>query len=237
MICFLLLIYFEILLFLGLSRLTSDPRSAIRRSALEVLFNILKDHGHLFTHPFWTNIFNTVIFPIFKSSSVKEIQFNKDQSPSLASSETCSWDAETSTVAAQCLVDLFVSFYNVIRSQLPELASILSGFVKSTVHTSASTGVSALLRFARELGFRLSEDEWDVVFRSLKEAAASTLPGLLKLLRTLDTIQIHDYTDVDMFSGDGYVGKDSDDDNLQTAAYVVSRVKSHIATQLLIIQV
>jgi brefeldin A-inhibited guanine nucleotide-exchange protein len=223
----------------GLSRLTSDPRSAIRRSAVEVLFNILKDHGQLFTRPFWSNIFNTVIFPIFKSASVvsKETHFDEDQSPSLASSETCTWDSETSTVAAQCLVDLFVNFYNVIRSQLPGLTSILSGFVRSTVHTSASTGVSALLRFARELGFRLSEDEWDLVFHSLKEAAASTLPGLLKLLRTLDTIQILDYTDVDMLSGDGFTGGDSDDDNLQTAAYVVSRVKSHIATQLLIIQV
>ncbi|KAM7479529.1 hypothetical protein LguiA_027742 [Lonicera macranthoides] len=229
----------------GLSRLTSDPRSAIRRSALEVLFNILKDHGHLFTRPFWTNVFNSVIFPIFKSASVnKESQIDEDQSsPASGSAHTdgCAWDSETSTVAAQCLVDLFVSFYNVVRSQLPGLASVLSGFIKSPVQGSASTGVSALMCFASELGYRLLEDEWALIFIALKEAAASTRPGLLKLVRTMDGIEILDiaqsYNDSEMLSGDGFVNGVSEDDNLQTAAYVVSRMKSHIATQLLIIQV
>ncbi|KAL6561983.1 Protein big1 [Orobanche gracilis] len=51
----------------GLSKLTSDPRAAIRKSALEVLFNILKDHGHLFSQSFWGNVFKCAIFPLFNS--------------------------------------------------------------------------------------------------------------------------------------------------------------------------
>ncbi|KAL2537908.1 Brefeldin A-inhibited guanine nucleotide-exchange protein 1 [Forsythia ovata] len=43
--------------------------------------------------------------------------------------------------------------------------------------------------------------------------------------------------DTEKSSGLGITRDDSEDDNLQTAAYVVSRVKGHLAIQLLIIQV
>ncbi|KAK2984466.1 hypothetical protein RJ640_026953 [Escallonia rubra] len=187
----------------GLSRLTSDPRSAIRKSALEVLFNILKDHGHLFSRPFWIRVCNTVIFPIFKClGDKKESQLDVDQSSPASSSpdaEGSTWDSETSTVAAQCLVDLFVRFYDVLRSQLPRLVSIMAGFLRSPSQGSASTGVASLMRLAGDLGGRLSEDEWAGIFTSLKEASASTLPGLSKLVRTMDRIEIsghaHSYND------------------------------------------
>ncbi|KAK3005297.1 hypothetical protein RJ639_016907 [Escallonia herrerae] len=229
----------------GLSRLTSDPRSAIRKSALEVLFNILKDHGHLFSRPFWIRVCNTVIFPIFKCLGDKrESQLDVDQSSPASSSpgaEGSTWDSETSTVAAQCLVDLFVRFYDVLRSQLPRLVSIMAGFLRSPSQGSASTGVASLMRLAGDLGGRLSEDEWTGIFTSLKEASASTLPRLSKLVRTMDRIEIsghaHSYNDSEMLSGNGLANDDSDDDNLQTAAYIVSRMKSHIAAQLLIVQV
>lgn len=228
----------------GLSTLTSDTRSAIRKSALEVLFNILKDHGHLFSRPFWINVFNSVIFPIFKSISVKkETQMNDDQSSPASRSPHAdgrTWDSETSTVAAQCLVDLFVSFYNVVKSQLPGLVSILAGFIRSPSQGSASTGVAALMHLAGDLGGRLSEDEWAGIFLALKEAAASTLPGLFKLVRTMDSVEIPDaaqsYNDSEMLSANGYTNNDYED-NLQTATYIVSRMKSHIAAQLLIMQV
>ncbi|XP_061978991.1 brefeldin A-inhibited guanine nucleotide-exchange protein 1-like isoform X1 [Populus nigra] len=233
---------FWIPLLTGLSKLTSDPRSAIRKSALEVLFNILNDHGHLFSHSFWTTVFNSAIFPIFNSfSDMKDV--NDQDSPTSAPPHSVgsAWDSETSTIAVQCLVYLFVNFFNVVRSQLQSVVSILMGFIRSPVKGPASTGVAALLRLIGELGSRISEDEYREIFLSLKEAAASLLPGFMKVLRIMDGIEMpessHPFADADVSSDHGFTNDDLEDDNLQTAAYVVSRVKSHIAVQLLIVQV
>ncbi|KAK4848216.1 hypothetical protein QYF36_010454 [Acer negundo] len=75
---------------LRISKLTSDTRSTIRKSSLEVLFNILKDHGHLF---------NSIIFPIFNGGSDKRDMPVKDDqdSPYLPSPrlEGSAWDSPT----------------------------------------------------------------------------------------------------------------------------------------------
>ncbi|KAI5315285.1 hypothetical protein L3X38_044461 [Prunus dulcis] len=162
---------FWVPLLTGLSKLTSDPRSAIRKGSLEVLFNILKDHGHLFSHSFWTAIFNSVVYPIFRDTNMK----NDLSSPVSVSPrpEGSTWDSETSVVAADCLIDLFVSFFDIVRAQLPGLVSILTGLIRSPVQGPASTGVASLVRLAGEVGNRLSEDEWRQIFLALKEAATS----------------------------------------------------------------
>ncbi|XP_031128388.1 brefeldin A-inhibited guanine nucleotide-exchange protein 1 [Ipomoea triloba] len=229
----------------GLSGLTSDPRSAIRKSALEVLFNILKDHGHLFSQLFWVNVFNSVIFPIFSSARDKTESELKDyqSSPRSGSSQPDGrlWDSETSTVAAQCLADIFISFYDVARSQLPGVISILVGFIRSPGQGPASTGVSSLIHLAGELRGRLSEEEWQEIFLALQDAAASSVPNFLKLLQTMDNIEMPDISesnnDMETSSEVGSVNDDSEGENLQTAGYVVSRMKGHIAAQLLIVQV
>lgn len=227
-----------------MSKLTSDPRSAIRKGSLEVLFNILKDHGHLFSHQFWTAVFNSVIFPIFNGVfDKKDADKNNAQSPISMSPrpEGSTWDSETSAVAADCLIDLFVSFFDVVRSQLSSVISILTGLIRSPVQGPATTGVAALVRLASEVGSRLSEDEWREIFLALKEAATSAVPGFLKVLRTMDNINVpglsESFSDIDMLSDQGYSNEDLEDDNLQTASYVVSRMKSHVAMQLLILQV
>ncbi|XP_060676149.1 brefeldin A-inhibited guanine nucleotide-exchange protein 1 isoform X2 [Ziziphus jujuba] len=229
----------------GLAKLASDPRSAIRKSSLEVLFNILKDHGHLFSHTFWTGVFSTVIFPLFDCAFDKRETPMKDDeySPVSRSSqhEGSTWDSETSAVAAECLLDLFDSFFDVVRPHLPGVISILTGLIRSPIQGPASTGVAALMRLTSDLGGKFSEDDWREIFLALKEAATSAVPGLMKVLRTMDNIDVpgvsQSYNDVEMSSDHGLTNDDLEDDNLQMAAYVVSRMKSHIAMQLLIIQV
>ncbi|CAN1305058.1 Brefeldin A-inhibited guanine nucleotide-exchange protein 1 [Linum perenne] len=220
----------------GLSRLTSDPRSAIRKSSLEVLFNILNDHGNLFSRVVWMDIFKSVVFPIFDGLYDRRDVNSKDdhdpETPTSGQSEGGSWDSDTSSLASQCLVDLFVRFFDVVRSQLQHLMAILTGFIRSPVQGPASTGVAALLRLAGELGSRLSDDEWAQIFVALKEAAALPLPAFMNVFRSLDHI-----ADIDVGSDPGFAQDDIEEDKLQTAAYVASRVKSHIAIQLLITQV
>ncbi|XP_041014398.1 brefeldin A-inhibited guanine nucleotide-exchange protein 1-like isoform X1 [Juglans microcarpa x Juglans regia] len=236
---------FWVPLLIGLSKLTSDPRSAIRKSSLEVLFNILRDHGHLFSDHFWTGVFNSVVFPIFISHLDKREKQVEDQEYSPASrslhSEGSRWDSETSAVAAQCLVDLFVSFFDVVRSQLPGVVSILAGFIRNPVQGLASTGVAALMRLASDLCNRLSLHEWKEIFLALKEAATSTVPVLMTALRSMDNIEVPDnaqsYADLETSSDHMLTNDDLKDGILQTARYAVSRIKSHIATQLHIVQV
>ncbi|XVE49637.1 hypothetical protein DITRI_Ditri01bG0097500 [Diplodiscus trichospermus] len=229
----------------GLSKLTSDSRLAIRKSSLEVLFNILKDHGHVFSRTFWIGVFTSVVLPIYNGVCEKRDMLVKDErdSPTAKSPhpDGSTWDTETSAVAAQCLVDLFISFYNVLRPQLSDVVSVLSGYLRSSIQGPASTGVAAMLLLTGELGSRLSEDEWREIFLGLKEAATSMLPGFMKLLRTMDDIKVPDnsqsYANTETSSDHGLTSDDLEDDNLQTVAYVVSRMKSHIAAQLLIMQV
>ncbi|XP_022763827.1 brefeldin A-inhibited guanine nucleotide-exchange protein 1-like isoform X2 [Durio zibethinus] len=229
----------------GLSKLTSDSRLAIRKSSLEVLFNILNDHGHLFSRTFWDSVFSSVVLPIFNGVCEKRDMAVKDEkdSPTLKSPhpDGSTWDTETSAVAAQCLVDLFISFYNVLRPQLSNVLSVLTGYLKSSIQGPASTGVTVMFRLTGELESGLSEDEWRQIFLALKEAAMSTLPDFLKLLRTMDDIKVLDnsqsYSNTETSSDHELTNDDLEDDNLQTVAHVVSRMKSHIAIQLLILQV
>ncbi|KAK8467256.1 hypothetical protein PHAVU_008G293100 [Phaseolus vulgaris] len=229
----------------GLSKLTSDPRTAIRKSSLEVLFNILKDHGHLFSHTFWNSIFCSVIFPVYNSVSGKrEVNLHEANcSPSSVSvhTEGSTWDSETYSVAAECLIDLFVTFFDVVRSQLPGVVSILTGFIRSPVQGPASTGVAGLVRLTDDLGNKLSAEEWKEIFLCLKDAAMSTVSGFMKVLRTMNNIEVAHFsqpsTDLESSSDHDLTNDEFDDDNLQTATYVVSRTKNHIAMQLLIVQV
>ncbi|GMH26361.1 hypothetical protein Nepgr_028204 [Nepenthes gracilis] len=139
-----------------LSKLTSDPgANAIEKSSLEVLFNILKDHIHLFSRPFWSLLFKYVIFPIFNSVDDKNENKISDDEESLTSSHStqCStWDSETTSVAAEGLVDLFVTFFTVVRSQLPSVVYVLMGYINCPGPGSARTGLAALERLMSELG-------------------------------------------------------------------------------------
>lgn len=208
-----------------------------------MLFNILMDHGSLFSRPFWNAIFKFVVFPILGCrDDTDENEVNDDKSPQTtkdSSPRRSPWDSETSSVAAERLVDLFVTYFTVVRSQLPNAVTVLADFIKSPGPGPAKTGIAALVRLTNELGTRLSEDDWRGMLLAIKDAAASTLPGFLRILRTMDNIDIPDamqsYHGLD--SDNEISNNDLEEDDLQTAAYVVSRMKGHIAVQLVIIQV
>uniref|UniRef100_A0A0K8R9M0 Uncharacterized protein n=1 Tax=Ixodes ricinus TaxID=34613 RepID=A0A0K8R9M0_IXORI len=100
------------------------------------------------------------------------------------------WDSETAAIGAECLVDIFICFFDVVRSQLPGVVSILTGFIRSPIQGPASTGVATLLHLAGELGSRLSQDEWREILLAQKETTASTLPSFVKVLRTMNDIEI-----------------------------------------------
>ncbi|XP_051130955.1 brefeldin A-inhibited guanine nucleotide-exchange protein 1-like [Andrographis paniculata] len=233
----------------GLSTLTLDPRPPVRKSALEVLFNILKDHGHLFPQPFWNSIFDSAIFPVFnstKEAAQKDDDGNDDRlSPKARGSTPLDGndsEYETNALAGECLVDLFVHFFDQVRPQHRRVLSILAIFVRDPNQAGPSNaGVAALMRLATDLKDKLSDEEWSDIFLCLHDAAGSDLPHITKLLEKMNCIEVPDASShnngTDLSSDHADASENDTDKEMQTAAYIISQIKNHIAVQLLIIQV
>ncbi|KAJ0988116.1 hypothetical protein J5N97_006472 [Dioscorea zingiberensis] len=230
-------IQFWVPLLAGLSKLTSDSRPTIRKGALEVLFNILKDHGHLFSRSFWANIFKSVIYPIFSNAHHVHVgQASPGQSSSQL--EETPWSSETDAVAAQCLVDLFVNFFDVVRSQLTNVVVILTDYLRAPYHKSASTGVASFLHLTGTLGSKFSENEWMEILIPLKQSVLLTQSEFSRISRIMHDIEIPNdaYSDAEHYSDNDFVNNEEEEANMETASYAVVKMKGHIAVQLLIVQ-
>jgi len=225
-------------IFSGLSKLTSDSRPTIGKGALEVLFDILRDHGHLFSRSFWISIFKSVINPMFGKAGHIHDQISSGDS--FNQLEDDSWNSETDTVAAQCLTDLFVKFSDVLHPELRNVLEILASFIKSPYQRSSNTGITALLHLMDNVGGRLSETEWREVLLLLKEKAASTLPVFSRIVDIIHKVEVPSgnptYSDAEQYSDHEFVNEE-DDAHMEAASYAVVRMTGHIAVQLLIVKV
>ncbi|OAY68445.1 Brefeldin A-inhibited guanine nucleotide-exchange protein 1 [Ananas comosus] len=231
--------FFWVPLLSGLSKLTSDPRPTIRKGALEVLFDILKDHGHLFSSTFWITIFDSVIYPIF-STKEGRIPTSPVSATTTEQPDEDSWNYEIDSVAAKCLVNLYVTFFDIVRPQLGNVVSILTTYMRSPNQQSASTGVASLLHLTENIGSQLSESEWKGVLLRFKEAAFLTSSVFPRIVRIMQDVEIPDKTeslsDADQYSDHEFATDDEEEANMETASYAIVRLKSHIALQLLIVQ-
>ncbi|KAL6604512.1 hypothetical protein ACP70R_042939 [Stipagrostis hirtigluma subsp. patula] len=229
-------VYFWVPLLAGLARLTTDSRPTIRKGAVEVLFDILKDHGHLFSQSFWANIFESVIYPLFSSESFTP----NGQISSVNSTEDDSWNFETKMVALKCLADLYVTFFEVMRPELSRVTSVVTNFIRSPYKQSASTGISVFQRLTEGLASRLSKDEWKEILLCFKESAAHTFVVFDKIVRMMKDIEIPDrnesYSEAEQYSEHDIYNDDEEEANMETASYAIVRMKNHMTLQLLIVQ-
>ncbi|CAM6091423.1 unnamed protein product [Calypogeia fissa] len=178
-------VYFWFPLLAGLSELTFDPRPDIRKSALEVLFDTLRYHGHLFSPALWERVFDSVLFPIFdyvRRATDSAVHVRGVPEKEEAELEMDVWLYETCTVALQLVVDLFVKFYPVVNTLLSRVLSLLTTFIKRPHQSLAAIGVAAFVRLMTNAGNLFSDDKWQEVFQSLQETATETLPDLEKLV-------------------------------------------------------
>ncbi|KAF9663546.1 hypothetical protein SADUNF_Sadunf17G0062600 [Salix dunnii] len=114
----------------SLSELSFDPRPEIRKSALQVLFETVRNHGHLFSLPLWERVFESVLFPIFDyvrhaidptGGDPPEQGIDGDS----GELDQDAWLYETCTLALQLVVDLFVKFYNTANPLLKKVLLLL----------------------------------------------------------------------------------------------------------------
>ncbi|KAL6648463.1 hypothetical protein ACP70R_012687 [Stipagrostis hirtigluma subsp. patula] len=174
-------IHFWFPLLAGLSELTFDLRPEIRKSALQVLFDTLRNHGHLFSLPLWEKVFDSVLFPIFDyvrhaidpSSSSPQGQSVENDPAEL---DQDAWLYETCTLALQLVVDLFVKFYDTVNPLLKKVLSLLTSFIKRPHQSLAGIGIAAFVRLMSSAGSMFVDEKWLEVVLSLKEATTETLP-------------------------------------------------------------
>ncbi|KAF8388657.1 hypothetical protein HHK36_025337 [Tetracentron sinense] len=158
----------------GLSDLTSDPRAEVRNCALEVLFDLLNERGHKFSSAFWESIFHRILFPIF--DHVRHA--GRD---SLISSGD-EWLRETSIHSLQLLCNLFNTFYKEVCFMLPPLLGLLLDCAKKTDQSVVSISLGALVHLIEVGGHQFSDNDWDTLLKSIRDASYTTQP--LELLNS-----------------------------------------------------
>lgn len=238
-------LYFWFPLLAGLSELSFDPRTEIRKSALQVLFDTLRNYGHHFSLPLWERVFDSVLFPIFDyvrhtidptGENYPEEGFDRES----GELDQDAWLYETCTLALQLVVDLFVKFYDTVNPLLRKVLSLLVSFIKRPHQSLAGIGIAAFVRLMSHAGNLFSEEKWHEVVCSLKEAADSTLPDFSFALNEDSKVLVHD-GDVSRRSSGEFAGANAEDDDLENLRrhrlYAsISDAKCRAAVQLLLIQ-
>ncbi|KAM7260898.1 hypothetical protein ACFE04_026373 [Oxalis oulophora] len=174
-------LYFWFPLLAGLSELSFDPRAEIRKTALQILFDTLRNHGHLFSLPLWERVFESVLFPLFDyvRHAIDPSGGNSHGDGVDSDSSELDQDAwlyETCTLALQLVVDLFVKFYDTVNPLLGKVLTLLVSFIKRHHQSLAGIGVAAFVRLMSNAGDLFFEEKWQEVVLSLREAANATLP-------------------------------------------------------------
>ncbi|OWM64955.1 hypothetical protein CDL15_Pgr028673 [Punica granatum] len=237
-------LYFWFPLLAGLSELSFDPRPEIRKSALQVLFETLRNHGHLFSLSLWERVFESVLFPIFDYVR-HAIDPSGGNSPGQETDGDSSeldqdaWLYETCTLALQLVVDLFVKFYSTVNPLLKKVLMLLVSFIKRPHQSLAGIGIAAFVRLMSNCGDLFSDEKWLEVVLSLKEAANVTLPDFAFIGES--TVHSHEQLPVNRLSNGESADPrmpDAEAENLQMQHLYnsISDAKCRAAVQLLLIQ-
>ncbi|XVE76987.1 hypothetical protein DITRI_Ditri13aG0025400 [Diplodiscus trichospermus] len=238
-------LYFWFPLLAGLSELSFDPRPEIRKSALQVLFETLRNHGHLFSLPLWEKVFESVLFPIFDYVR-HAIDPSSGDSPDqgivndMGELDQDTWLYETCTLALQLVVDLFVNFYNTVNPLLRKVLSLLVSFIKRPHQSLAGIGIAAFVRLMSNSGDLFSEEKWLEVVCSLKEAANATIPDFSYIVSGDSMLgdKEHALNGPSNEASSGSVTSHGDSESLRTQRLYasLSDAKCRAAVQLLLIQ-
>lgn len=228
----------------GLSELSFDPRPEIRKSALQVLFDSLRNHGHLFTLPLWERVFESVLFRIFDyvrhAVDPSGESLSGDDDGEVPEFDQDSWLYETCTLSLELVVDLFIKFYHTVSPLLRKVLMLLVSFIRRPHQSLAGIGIAAFVRLVSNAGDLFSDEKWLDVVLSLKEAAIGTLPNFSFISE--ETIRVTDIEEStsrqNPAESTGSVSNDSDEENARSRQLYtsLSNAKCKCAVQLLLIQ-
>ncbi|WOL09683.1 hypothetical protein Cni_G18436 [Canna indica] len=230
----------------GLSELTFDLRPDIRQSALQVLFDTLRNYGHHFSLPLWEKVFDSVLFPIFDSvrhavdPSGETLQ-SQGLENDMAELDQDAWLYETCKLALQLVVDLFVKFYDTVHPLLKKILALLTSFIKRPHQSLAGIGITAFVRLMSSAGSLFVDIKWQEVVLSLKEAATATLPDFSYISSGAYLVNAASENGNSSLRQDNGESRGSTDDNFEglrarNLYYAIGDAKCRAAVQLLLIQ-
>eukprot|EP00301_Raphidiophrys_heterophryoidea_P007204 c12820_g2_i2.p1 GENE.c12820_g2_i2~~c12820_g2_i2.p1 ORF type:complete len:2623 (+),score=547.95 c12820_g2_i2:972-8840(+) len=143
-------------IFTGLSKLiTDDPRTPVRTSALQNLFDILNAYGGDFPAQFWGLIFDGVLYPIFD-----ELEFLNCGLDEASQEKDRVWLQTTCFAALRSLVGLFNAFFPVLSFLLPEFLNLLTKCVLLVSETLSRMAFACLSEIISHNGHQLGDDLW-----------------------------------------------------------------------------
>ncbi|CAA7052512.1 unnamed protein product [Microthlaspi erraticum] len=229
----------------GLSELSFDPRPEIRKSALQILFDALRNHGHLFSLPLWEKVFESVLFPIFDyvrhsiDPSGEEEPADQGSYGEVDELDHDAWLYETCTLALQLVVDLFVKFYTTVNPLLEKVLTLLVSFIKRPHQSLAGIGIAAFVRLMSDAGSLFSDDKWLEVVSSLKESAKTTCPDFSYFLSEEYVERSQRNAQSSNAESVAPTGSDGNEESQRTGIRLyaaISDAKCRAAVQLLLIQ-
>nr|GMC84791.1 brefeldin A-inhibited guanine nucleotide-exchange protein 2-like [Ipomoea batatas] len=228
----------------GLSELSLDPSPEIRKNALEVLFDSLRNYGHHFSLPLWERIFESVLFPIFNYVQLTinpsgENSLEQELDGDEGKHDQDVWLYDMCTLTFEVIVDLFVKFYDTVNPLMWKVLKILVSFIKHPHQGLAGIGITSVVRLISSAGNLFSEDKWFEVVSFLKEAAHATLPDFSFILIENNKF----WTEEEILSrntGESAATDTPDDDKRHLRLHhlysSISDVKCRAAVQFLIVQ-
>ncbi|KAH6833311.1 SEC7-like guanine nucleotide exchange family protein [Perilla frutescens var. hirtella] len=230
----------------GLSELSFDPRPEIRKSAVQILFDTLRNYGQHFSLALWERVFESVLFRIFDDAQ-RAIDPYLANSPGHMADDNVeerdqdAWLYETCTLALQLVVDLFVNFYDTVNPLLKKVLSLLVSFIKRPHQSLAGIGIAAFVRLMSNAGELFSEEKWFEVVLSLKEVAVETFPDFSFVFNQDDQIREHEEDMNEDSSHDKSTGTITSSDDMGNLSRhrlhaAISDVKCRAAIQLLLVQ-
>ncbi|KAE8672130.1 Brefeldin A-inhibited guanine nucleotide-exchange protein 2 [Hibiscus syriacus] len=238
-------LYFWLPLLAGLSKLGFDPRTEIRESALQVLFEALRNHCHLFSLPLWGKVFESVLFPIFEYVC-HAINPSGDDLPKqgidgdMSETNQDVWLYESCTLALQLLVDLFANFYHTVNPLLRTVLSLLLSLIKRPHQSLAGIGIAAFARLMRNAGDHFLEEQWLEVVSSLKEAVNATLPDFSYFVSGDGMLEGNEHAPNEQSKeashGSGSSRDDTESPRMRRLRASLSDAKCRAAVQLLLVQ-
>ncbi|KAG8080082.1 hypothetical protein GUJ93_ZPchr0007g4420 [Zizania palustris] len=93
------------------------------------------------------------------------------------------WLRDTSIHSLQLICNLFNTFYKEVSFMLPPLLGLLLGCAKKTDQTVVSIALGALVHLIEVGGHQFSDDDWEALLKSIRDASYTTQP--LELLNSL----------------------------------------------------
>ncbi|EFJ17967.1 hypothetical protein SELMODRAFT_420360 [Selaginella moellendorffii] len=159
-------LFFWFPLLAGLAELTYDSRTAIRKSAVHVLFDVLQCHGHVFSTSSWEQIYNTVLFPLFDSArrsiKLQNVDSEKDMD---------AWLYETCSLALQPL-----------------------DFLKIHHEKIVGITIASFVRLIVKGGPQFSKVDWVDILQGLQSVAEETFPNVMQIVTFMEGASSEGFT-------------------------------------------